>query len=129
MYQNYERRIEAKLEKIEEFKARATSITISFGEKVQTSKNKNGTEKIISIYLDMQNELKNEVERLHSILKDIKKNINSLQDENQKEILERKYINGESFSKIAEKMYISERQIFRIHGKALEKINLIIDKS
>ena len=127
-YQNCERRIIAKIEKISEYKEMAKSISIRFKEKVQTTKQANGTEKIICMYMDMQLNLYKDVADLKSRLEKITKTINKIQDNTQKEVLERKYINLDSFSKIAEKMFISERQIFRIHGKALENIQKIIDK-
>lgn len=128
-YVNCERRIESKLEKITELKDKAISISVNFGEKVQTSKQANGREKIISMYMDMQNDIQNEIKKLRAILKNISDVISSLDNEDQKEILERRYINNQGFPDIAEEMHISLRQIFRIHGKALEKIQFILENT
>ena len=45
--------------------------------------------------------------------------IKKLKSENEKDVLFYRYIRGMDWWEIAEKMKFSERQIFRIHGKAL----------
>lgn len=128
-YSSCERRIEVKEEKIRELKDRAVSISISFREKVQTNKQIHGTEKIISLYMDMQTKLEEEILELSKIATQIAKVVEKIDDDDQKEILERRYINRQGFPKISEEMYISERQIFRIHGKALEKVDEYLKKT
>ncbi|MFI3326399.1 MAG: hypothetical protein R3Y35_09525 [Clostridia bacterium] len=119
-------RINAKLEKILELKESVTSLSYALSEKVQTSKQTHGTEKIISIYLDMQNELTDDVIELKEKQKEITKLINENCKDFEHEIMERKYINGENFAIISVKMGFCERQIYRMHGKALEKIDKIL---
>jgi len=50
---------------------------------------------------------------------DIVDQIKKLKSENEKDVLFYRYIKGLSWWEIAEKMTFSERQIYRIHGKAL----------
>ncbi len=126
-YVNIERRVKSKLEKAEEFKQRAVSLAREAGVKVQTSKQINGTQKIITEYMDMESEIVEEVKKLKLVLRNIQMAISRLQNEAEKEILEKKYINGDSFPQISQKMNMCERQIIRIHGKALEKIEKIIN--
>lgn len=56
--------------------------------------------------------------------KDIAKRIKKLKSENEKDVLFYRYISGLAWWEIAEKMSFSERQIFRIHGKALVHFKL-----
>ncbi len=56
--------------------------------------------------------------------KDIAKRIKRLKSENEKDVLFYRYISGLAWWEIAEKMSFSERQIFRIHGKALVHFKL-----
>ena len=56
-------------------------------------------------------------------LREILAAIDSLKDERQKEVLTRRYINGEPFAKIAEKVHFSEPVVFVLHGRALIEIN------
>ncbi|MFI3206008.1 MAG: DUF1492 domain-containing protein [Clostridia bacterium] len=127
-YENLERRLSAKLEKIAEYKAMSTSISILFGEKVQTTKQTNGTEKVISLYMDLQNEIMIDIRTIKQKLHNIRVLIKKLDDTQEKTVLERKYINGQTWPEISQKMFLSERQIIRIHGKALENLQKIIDK-
>lgn len=49
--------------------------------------------------------------------------IDSVPDEQQKEVLTRKYINGETFTEVAKNMNYSEPGVYVIHGRALIEIN------
>ncbi len=55
---------------------------------------------------------------------DIEKRIKRLRSENENDVLFYRYISGLAWWEIAEKMSFSERQIFRIHGKALVHFKL-----
>ena len=52
-------------------------------------------------------------------LREILAAIDSLKDERQKEILTRRYINGDAFPDKCEAMHYERTQIFVIHGRAL----------
>ena len=56
-------------------------------------------------------------------LREILAAIDSLKDERQKEVLTIRYVLGEKFPAIAEKMNYSEPQVYVIHGRALIEIN------
>lgn len=56
-------------------------------------------------------------------LREILAAIDSVPDEQQKEVLTRKYINGETFTQVAENMNYSEPGVYVIHGRALLVIN------
>lgn len=61
-------------------------------------------------------------------LREILTAIDNLKDERQKELLTRRYINGEGFQDIGEKMHYEKTQMFVIHGRALLEINKFIRK-
>lgn len=54
----------------------------------------------------------------------IVRQIKRLHSENEKDVLFYRYIRGMDWWEIAEKMKFSERQIYRIHGKALAKFRI-----
>lgn len=60
---------------------------------------------------------------------DIVGSIKKLKSENEKDVLFYRYIRGMDWWEIAEKMKFSERQIFRIHGKALANFKIPKDVS
>lgn len=55
--------------------------------------------------------------------------IKKLKSENEKDVLFYRYIRGMDWWEIADKMKFSERQIFRIHGKALANFKIPKDVS
>lgn len=60
---------------------------------------------------------------------EIAKRIKKLKSENEKDVLFYRYITGLDWWEIAEKMKFSERQIYRLHGKALAHFELPKDVS
>lgn len=61
-------------------------------------------------------------------LREILAAIDSLNDERQKEVLTRRYINGDEFNKICVDMHYEKTLIFVIHGRALIEIRKWMDK-
>lgn len=61
-------------------------------------------------------------------LREILAAIDSLKDERQKEVLTRRYINGEPFAKVAELVHFSEPVVYVLHGRALIGINHWLEK-
>lgn len=59
----------------------------------------------------------------------IARQIKKLKSENEKDVLFYRYITGLDWWEIAEKMKFSERQIYRLHGKALVHFELPKDVS
>ena len=61
-------------------------------------------------------------------LREILAAIDSLKDERQKEVLTRRYINGDEFPEICEAMHYERTQVFVIHGRALIEVNHWLEK-
>ena len=61
-------------------------------------------------------------------LREILAAIDSLKDERQKEVLTRRYINGDGFQEICEAMHYEKSQVFVIHGRALIEINKWLER-
>lgn len=74
----------------------------------------------MSRYDDLMNELKQE--RLNAITEytDIHRAIRRMKDEEEKEILERKYLMRQTWDRIAEEMNYNRSTVIRKHGNALE---------
>ena len=56
-------------------------------------------------------------------LREILNVVDSLKDERQKEVITRRYINGDQFTEICEAMHYEKTQVFVIHGRALIEVN------
>lgn len=61
-------------------------------------------------------------------LREILTAIDSLKDERQKEVLTRRYINGDEFNKICVDMHYSDTRVFVLHGRALIEVNHWLEK-
>ena len=61
-------------------------------------------------------------------LREILMAIDSVKDDQQKEVLTRRYINGTSYPQIAEEMNYSEPRIYVLHGRALIEVNKWLEK-
>ena len=61
-------------------------------------------------------------------LREILDAIDSLKDERQKEVLIRRYINGDGYPVISQAMHYSEPSIYVMHGRALIQINKWLER-
>lgn len=68
-------------------------------------------------------ELAQEICELASAKRKIEQDIRGIEDDKQRLILEKHYIDGQTFEQIAEDMDFSERQIRRLHLKAICKMS------
>lgn len=117
-------RANALQEAINEARDRAAVTSLAFSEKVQSSpKQHDPMAESVARYLDDLESLYNTLESASVELSKILQAIDSLPDEVQKEVLTRRYINGESYESIARKMHYSTQNIYVIHGNALAGIN------
>jgi DNA-directed RNA polymerase specialized sigma subunit len=55
---------------------------------------------------------------------EIDRAIHSVEDDTMREVLERRYLLYQKWEQIAQEMHFTERRIFQLHGKALQKISL-----
>lgn len=68
---------------------------------------------------ELRESLKDKINQLAAVRIEIERAIGTVQDDTQRRLLRLRYIKGIGFNKIAEEMNYGERQIQRIHGKAL----------
>ena len=59
-----------------------------------------------------------EKDKANAILRDVLSAIDSVTDERQKAVLTMRYVNGESFLKISESLFLSEPAVYIAHGRA-----------
>ena len=85
----------------------------------QENKIETSTEKIIEI----EAEINSEIDKFLIIKTEVKAAINTVPSEKYRELLERRYIYGQKWEQIAIDMNYSCRNIWYMHGKAL---NLVI---
>lgn len=71
--------------------------------------------------------LNREIDNLVDRKRDIRKVIDKLDNDKEKLILYKKYINFQTFESIAEDLDITPRQVYKIHKKSLEKLQKFIE--
>ena len=89
-----------------------------------------GSDKVgqtVAIVLDLKNDIAAEVKRLVDKQREIELNIEKINDDRLEIILKYKYINGATFEQIAVQMGYSYRQICRLHGFALKKLQNVLE--
>ncbi|MBR5485994.1 MAG: sigma-70 family RNA polymerase sigma factor [Oscillospiraceae bacterium] len=84
----------------------------------------NGMQSCVEKMLEYQKKLIAAVKKEMEVIEGIKKAIESVNDIPLRLLLMYRYIDGQSWQDISEKMGYSERQIYRLHGKALKLIKL-----
>ena len=120
---NLDRRIRHKMELIQQFRDRASSITSSLSEdKVQSS----GNPEKMAEYAVKAADLAKSVERDIEQLLDLQSKalvIFSFLPPKEQELMELRYLCGYTWEEIAVETKYSYRQVLRLHGSALQKMS------
>lgn len=83
-------------------------------------------EEAICKIVDLEKAIANDIEKLAKIKNEIIATIDQLDNADMIEILYRKYVHLEDWTKIVDEMCLSEQSIYRLHGIALAKVNAIL---
>ncbi len=122
-YRTLDGKINAKLQHLEELKAKALYISPSIENAGSwNSLPRSRVEEITDNIMQLQKEINEKIDRLVNLEREIRRAIDKLADDKMREVLEYHYINGMTLEQTAVKMNYSYRQICRIHGEALAEI-------
>ena len=126
---NAQRRIVEMEERAAHYRDMATRITASLGGVCSKSPFAGSRmETNMDAFMDICRDIEREVKRLRKYLIKANQAIARLTDEKEREVLELRYLSGYDFQVIADKMFLSERTVRRIHVKALENIQREMDQ-
>lgn len=118
-------RIESDKIELENLRSLSTSIAGDMTqEKVQSSASGDKTLNIICAIVDLEDEIKNEIEKLIRLKKQIRDVINKVEDVDEMLVLKYRYLMFLQWDEICEKMNYSKRQMYRIHDSALEHVKV-----
>ena len=78
--------------------------------------------------VDLQAEINADIDALVDLKRDILETIKGLENQEYQTILERRYLCFETWERIAAEMEYDLRWLFRLHGKALEKVQEALEK-
>lgn len=111
-----------KLSEIYQLKIMACSITVSGdSERVQTSGNQDKLGSTIAKIVDLERETDELVDSLVDKRKEILKQIDSMTNIDHYDVLHKHYVERRTFQDIADSENWSIRQVFNIHGRALQE--------
>lgn len=114
-------RIKSNLRQVEALEAKATSVTVNFGEKVQSGE-KNSTEQVVLKIIALKEQINDETDRYIDLLTEIRRTISGVKNPDENLLLTLRYIEFMKWEEIMEKMNFSRPQVFRIYNNALKSI-------
>lgn len=117
--------IKNKLDEINNLKDQMTHISVTFTgeEQVQHDRNVHSLEKAIAKMIDLQDELTCDLAELQAKKAEAFHIIDSIEDKDMSRLLYLRYFKYETWEKIAVEMNFSIRQIYRLHGNALQLVD------
>ena len=114
--------ISNKLSEIYQLKIMACSITVSGNsERVQTSGNQDKLGSTIANIVDLERETDELVDSLVDKRKEILRQIDNMKNIDHYDVLHKHYVERRTFQDIADSENWSIRQVFNIHGRALQE--------
>lgn len=111
------------LQDIEEWRTIAEKTTASYNASPSGGGSADKLTNVVAKIIEIKDKCAEHLERMEQVRRNIEKAIEEVDDVELKRILRRRYIRGWSFPRIADDMGYSERQILRLHGTALQKVN------
>lgn len=116
--------IDAKLEQVASLHDLATKATLVISDMPGNStRNTHRMEDTIIKMLMLENEINGDIDKLVDLKNEIQAKINSVEDDECRILLEKRYLNYESWEDIAKDMGYGLQNIYKIHTKALKKIS------
>lgn len=117
---NLDKRINAKLDELSSLRALTEKVTASYSEKVQASTSDTFTSNVARI-VDLEKEIDAEIDRLIRLRERITKEIDNMPSNTYSALLSSRYLESKTWEEIAEALHYDERQIRRLHGRALNE--------
>ena len=116
------RLIDCNVEHLQQLRSQAQRITTAYKAVPGGGGSGSGRVEITAQILQLEAVIKADTKRLQEELLMVRFMINSLEDFQERIILNYRYINGKTFEAIADKTHYDIRQVTRIHGRALAKL-------
>lgn len=126
---NIDRRISDKLDRAAQLRDMATNVNAVISDMPKSpSPNNQRMENIIARLTDTEEEINADIDHLISLKLEIMNTIWKVEDENAQMVLERRYHGFKSWEDIAADMSVSVRWVHKIHAKALDDVEKILEK-
>lgn len=125
-YQNAEHGISAKLDQIHKLRDLATKTTQELTpDRIMSSGEQDKIAAIVGKIVDMETEVNTDIDRLQEVKRQVEEVIASVPEVKQQQVLTLRYINGETWERIAVDLGRSYQWVCELHGRALQKISAV----
>ena len=114
-----ELRINNKLEQLERLRALAEKTTTTLSDMPKAPVGENKGENILVRIIDMENEIKRDINHLLDTKEGVQKAIKAVEEPELRLLLELRYLCYRSWGEIAEEMNYDEKYLHKLHSKAL----------
>ena len=123
-----DQQINAKLDRINRLRALAERVTTTMGgEVVSHTRNVTSQQDQINCLIDEENILQSEIRQLMALKKEVSEVLNLIDDPDCRLLLELRYLCFREWDEIADVMHFHARTVYKIHGRALQKLTEILD--
>ncbi len=123
-YRILSRKIDDLAEELEQWRTRATKITPTLSQEPRGAGNGDKLQSSVVKICELEEELDQKIRVLLLQRDEIVAVLDSLPEDTLRQLMRYRYIKGMTWDEIAEEMYYSRMQVCRLHGRALNKINL-----
>ena len=125
-----DQRIRSKSEQIQSLNELATSCTATLTG-MPRNPNRGGSRMADAVckIIDLENEIARDMDRLIEVKKEIVAIINAVDDVVYRTLLEKRYLCGATWEEITIDLNCNRRWTFRLHDRALEAVQKILDNS
>lgn len=129
-YRDADDAINAKLDQIYRLQELATKMTQTLTpDKVQSHGEGDRVAVIVGKIVDMEREVDAEINRMQEIKRQVEDTIAGVRDTKQRAVLTRRYINGQTWERIAVDLGLSYQWVCELHGRALQNISVPLDSN
>lgn len=125
-----DQRINSKIEQILSLRELATQATATLSDMPHSATpNIRSMEQTIAKMVDLENEINYDIDGLIDLKSDIVRLIKSIDNPEYKTLLELRYLCFKSWEQIAVKMEYDIRYIYKLHTRALEKCDILLNRT
>ena len=119
-----DKQIDSKLEQIDRLRSLSERVTTTLSFTPKGAGGANRTEYCIERIWQLEKEVTEDIDRLVDMKSGIRGAIERVENDKHRMLLEYRYLCGDTWERIAEKMEIEVRWIYELHGRALQEISI-----
>ena len=125
-----DQRINVKLDRVSRLRAMTQKITASLdGEQVSRTRNVTSLEDTIIRLMEEEESLNAAIDRLVDLKREVSGVLKQIDDTDCQLLLELRYLCYRSWEEIAEVMHMHIRTVYKVHGRALLKVEAILQNA